>query len=132
MKRLWHAGLGLRRAEGNGWITLQRWHAPVQPSVASKPPPDAVHDLFLQIVGYGIGPTIVDDLRGWAQQRHVRDAPRSTAEDILAKQRYSLLSPEARGAVRAAFALSADDADRLARRIDGWTRTRTSARGRTA
>ncbi|MGH4021257.1 MAG: type III-B CRISPR module-associated Cmr3 family protein, partial [Pseudonocardiaceae bacterium] len=132
LRRLWCAGLGLRRAEGNGWITLQRWNAPALPSAAPTPSPDGVHELFLQIVGYGIGPTIVDDLRGWAQQRHVRAAPSSTAADILAKQRYSLLSPEARDAVRAAFALPAADAERLARRIDDWTRARTSTRGRTA
>ncbi|MGH3871373.1 MAG: type III-B CRISPR module-associated Cmr3 family protein [Pseudonocardiaceae bacterium] len=130
LQRLWHTGLGLRRVEGNGWITLQRWSAPALPRAERKPPPDAVHDLFLQIVGYGVGPTIVDDLRGWAQQRHV-GAPQ-TADDVLAKQRYSRLSPEALDTVRAAFALSADDAERLARRIDEWTRSRTSARGRIA
>lgn len=129
LQRLWHTGLGLRRAEGNGWVTLQRWNAPALPSAAPKPPPDAVHELFLQIVGYGIGPTIVDDLRGWAQLRHV-GAPQTA--DVLAKQRYSLLSPAARDAVRAAFDLPADDAERLARRIDDRTRARTSTRGRTA
>ena len=132
LRRLWQAGLGLRRTEGNGWITLQRWNPPVLPSAGPKPALDAVHELFVQIVGYGIGPTIVDDLRGWAQQRHVGAAPSSTAEDILAKQRYLLLSPAARDAVRAAFTLPADDAERLARLINDWTRARTSTRGRTA
>lgn len=132
LQRLWHAGLGLRRAEGNGWITLQRWTAPALPSPAPKPRADGVHDLFLQIVGYGIGPTIVDDLRGWAQQRHVGAARGDSAADVLAKQRYSLLSPAALDVVRAAFTLSADDAERLAQRINDWTRARTSTRGRTA
>lgn len=133
LHRLWHTGLGLRRAEGNGWITLQRWTAPALPSAAPKPQPDAVHDLFLQIVGYGIGPTIVDDLRSWAQQQHV-DPDRSSdhAAHILAKRRYSLLSGAVLDAVRTAFALPADDAERLAQRIDHRTRTQTSDRGRTA
>lgn len=133
LQRLWQAGLGLRRAEGNGWITLQRWTAPTLPSAAPKPPPDAVEELFPQIVGYDIGPTIVDDLRGWAQQRHINVAHSSHhAAGILAKQRYSLLSPAALDVVRAAFDLPADDAERLAQRIDDWTRARTSTRGRTA
>jgi CRISPR-associated protein Csx10 len=133
--RLWHTGLGLRRAEGNGWITLQRWTAPALPSAAPKPSSDAdvVHELFLQIVGYGIGPTIVDDLRGWAQLRHVGALQTAgVLADVLAKQRYSLLSPAALNVVQTAFALPADDAERLARRIDDWTRARTSTRGRTA
>jgi hypothetical protein len=87
-----------------------------------------VDELFLRIVGYGIGPTIVDDLRSWAQLRHV-GAPQTA--DVLAKQRYSLLSPAALDAARAAFDLPANDAKRLARRIDDWTRARTSTRGRT-
>jgi len=131
LQRLWQAGLGLRRTEGNGWISLQRWHAPALPSAAPTPQSDDVHTLFLQIVGYGIGPTIVDDLRGWAQQHHVGAARGGTVEDILAKQRYSLLGQQARDLVREAFALSADDADRLARRIDDWTRAHTADRGRT-
>lgn len=131
LQRLWHAGLGLRRAEGNGWITLQRWTAPALPSAARKPPPDDLHELFVQIIGYGIGPTIVEDLRGWAQQRHVGAAASSTqVAQILAKQRYSLLSPAALDTVRDAFALAADDAERLAQRINDWTRSRTSDRGR--
>lgn len=130
LQRLWHSGLGLRRAEGNGWISLQRWQAPPAPDTAPKPAPDAVQALFLQILGFGIGPTLVDDLRGWAQQRHV-GAARGTVDDILAKQRYSLLGQQARDVVRAAFALPAADADRLAHRIDGWTRAHTSGRGRT-
>lgn len=133
LQRLWQAGLGLRRAEGNGWITLQCWTAPALPTAAPKPPPDAVHELLVQIVGYGIGPTIVDDLRGWAQQRHVGAAPNSNqVAETLAKKRYSLLSPAALDTIRDAFALPADDAERLAQRINEWTRARTSDRGRTA
>jgi len=129
LHRLWQAGLGLRRAEGNGWITLHRWQASTSQPVAPKPVPDTLHDLFLLIVGYGIGPTIVDDLRGWAQQRHVGAG--GAVDDILAKQRYALLGDETREVVREAFALPADDADRLAQRIDSWTRAHTSERGRT-
>lgn len=131
LQRLWHAGLGLRRAEGNGWVSLQRWQAPAPPTAPPRPQADAVHTLFVQIVGYGIGPTIVDDLRGWAQQCHVGAAHRGTVEDILAKQRYALLGQQARDLIREAFALPADDADRLARRIGDWTRAHTTERGRT-
>ncbi len=133
LTRLWHAGLGLRRAEGNGWITLQRWHAPPLPSAAPQSSPDELQGLFLQIIGYGIGPTIVDDLRGWAQQRHVGAALGSDpGAGILAKQRYALLSPEALDVVRLAFAFPADDADQLVHRITAWTRVHTSDRGRSA
>lgn len=132
LHRLWRAGLGLRRSEGNGWITLRRWSAPTLPSAAPKPTQDAVRELFLLVVGYGIGPTILDDLRGYAQQHHV-DATRAEhqATQILAKQRYSLLGQEARDAARSAFALSAGDADRLVDLIDARTRTQTSEWGRT-
>lgn len=133
LHRLWRTGLGLRRAEGNGWISLHRWSAPTQPSTAPPPARDAVDELLLQVVSHGIGATILDDLRDWAQQHRLDSAHANQhAEQILGKQRYSLLSPEAQQVVRTAFALSAMDADRLIGRIDAWTRTQTSQWGRSA
>ncbi len=132
LHRLWTAGLGLRRVEGNGWVSLQRWRAPASAPAAVPAPPDALRTLLVEIMAYGIGPTVVDDLRVWSQEnRGARADAERLREALLAKRRYDRLGDEARAVVARCFALTADDAGRLSAQVADVLRARTSTRGRT-
>jgi CRISPR-associated protein Csx10 len=131
LSRLWRAGLGLRRAEGNGWISLQRWSPPAAPPRRSRPVPSELDVLVLDIIGHGIASLIKDDLRSSAQDRKVGSASQAThIEAVLGRPRYRDLSPEAAAAFRRSLELPPDDTAALARRLDDWVRSRTSSMGR--
>ena len=128
LHRLWTAGLGLRRVEGNGWLSLQRWRPP-QPSStpAAAPATDPVHDLLRDLVGFGIADTILDDLRIWAQENHTDNPAADRLRDqMLARPRYSGLGDAAQQVITRALALDAADAALLARRIDDHLRSTRS------
>jgi len=131
LHRLWQAGLGLRRVEGNGWIDLQRWQRPTRSAPSTAAPIDPVQALLVEIVAFGIGPTMVDDLRGWAQENtSARPGADARRKQLLTKERYTLLGTDARALIGRALELPPDQAADLAGRITDWLTTRTSTRGR--
>ena len=132
LHRLWTTGLGLRRVEGNGWVDLHRWQPSVPNQRPTDDPTDPVQDTLAKIIAHGVGLTLVDDLRGWAHE-NPGAGPRAIAaqERVLARQRYTLLGPDAKQVIKEALNLPAAQAADLATRITDHFKARTSARGRT-
>lgn len=129
---LWKLGLGLRRAEGNGWLSLQRWTAPPPPPRRPRrQPPTPAEQLARDLIDLRIADLIVDDLRASAQDRIIRSKLARTADSVLARPRYRALGGTARDAFKRGLELPPDQADELAKRLDAWIRTHTSRRGRT-
>lgn len=131
LDRLWRAGLGLRRSEGNGWISLHRWAAPPATPAAAPTPPSEVDLLTRRLVAHHAAALVMDDLRRSAQDRLVGSILTRT-DDVLAQRRYRDLTPAARDAFRQALELAPRDTAELVRQLSAWDRTATSRRGRSA
>lgn len=131
LNRLWRRGLGLRRAEGNGWVSLQRWSPPAR-RPASPPAQRSEIDLLARdLILYGVADLVVADLRANAQDRAVHpDMATPAVDDVLSKPRYRDLAPLAREAFVQGLRLSPDETAELAKRLEEWIRTHTSKKGR--
>jgi CRISPR-associated protein Csx10 len=131
LDRLWRAGLGLRRAEGNGWISLQRWTTPVTTPASAPAPSSTVELLARRLIAHQAAALVTDDLRRSAHERILGSTP-ARSDDILAQRRYRDLTPAAQDAFREALELPPRDTAELVRQLSAWDRTATSRRGRSS
>ncbi len=99
-------GLGVRRADGFGWLTTRRW----QPSAPASPAPArATGDLAVTSIADALarlGRPLTRRVAGWLREGLTRD-------ELLRRTSYSGLVPEARQAVDAALAVSEGEQARL-------------------
>ncbi|SDH47723.1 type III-B CRISPR module-associated Cmr3 family protein [Pseudonocardia oroxyli] len=128
LDRLWRTGTGLRRAEGNGWVSLDRWRAPApiqQPSRSARRRSDA---LVIEVLGTGVGAEFVSDLRAWAQTGGGSDA-QAGQRVLLGARRYGSLGESRLNVLRKALDLPPDEAAGLAQRLSEYLVVQTSRRG---
>lgn len=128
LEKLWRTGIGLRRAEGYGWVALTQWQAPD----TSAPAPVAAEQpsMLLELLTLGVGQEFADDLRGWAQEGG--GTGRGAAERrtrLLGARRYERFGVDARDTLDRVLDLPPDEADRLARELIGHLTVHTSRRG---
>lgn len=128
VERLWRNGIGLRRAEGNGWVALQRWTPPAAAVPIAPSPLAEADELFLTLVAGGAAALVMNDLRAWAQDAAVGAVTDDDLDAVLGQRRYEQLSPAVREALRRALALDSADAVALARRLDDHDRAATRRR----
>jgi CRISPR-associated protein Csx10 len=123
LEQLWRTGVGLRRAEGFGWVTLTRWRPP-EVRVAASPEADPLRELLMDVLAVGVGSEFVDDLRGYAQEGGHGERAR-----ILGARRYRRLGADARATLEKALKLPPDDAAQLVQQLSAHLTAHTSRRG---
>lgn len=123
--RLWRRGLGLRRAEGNGWLSLQRWIAPTIRARSPRREPTEAERHARILIGHGLAQLVLADLRASAQDRATGSGLAMDVDTVLAKPRYRDLGPEARNAFVSGLTMTPEQTGELATHLDTWLRAYT-------
>jgi CRISPR-associated protein Csx10 len=115
VQQLWQDGIGIRRTEGFGWISLDRWQPAPPPAIQhadteAGPDPDA--DRLTTLLRLRLTDFVLTELR----RRHTHGGQTPTT------RRLAGLSAEARDFVEAILGLDPDHQRRLASRLDAISR----------
>lgn len=118
LRRLADNGLGLRRAEGFGWITIGAWTPPHDPAIEAPPRirdrPQILEDALADFIDRGLLTHLRDRAAALAHGRA------GTVEDrgLLALPKVRELPPQRRRAIEHAMTLDAAELAELCRRLD--------------